>query len=183
MDGKDMTSGTLKTVYEDDEEYGSSEALPTVDATPKGPYQRELDKLRQQLLAQEQKVRQQEELLLQYATPIKPTVTDPTLTPRVPRPQDIAYQERLRRQKEQEETMKTDSHISPNPELLLSVLQTLATMAIDNRTSTDVSEPPKFSGRTEDWDTWYQQFRTYLKAKGWLDTFLHPTVLFICHST
>ena len=36
MDIKDMNNGTLKTVYEDDEEYGSSEELPTVDATPKG---------------------------------------------------------------------------------------------------------------------------------------------------
>ena len=175
MDGKDKDSGTLKTVFEDDEEYGSSEELPTVDATPKGPYQRELDKLRQQLLAQEQKVKQQEELLLQYATPIKPTVTDPTLTPRVPRPQDIAYQERIRRQKEQEETMKTDPTAGPNPEIFLAVLQNLANIVIDNKNATDVTEPPKFSGRTEDWDTWYQQFRTYLKAKGWLDTFLHPT--------
>jgi hypothetical protein len=51
----------------------------------------------------------------------------------------------------------------------------LASIVTDNRTASDVSEAPKFSGRTEDWDTWYQQFRAYLKAKGWLDTFLHPT--------
>ena len=167
--------GTLRTVYEDDEDNGSSEDPPTVEATPRGPYQREIERLQQQLLEREQKVKQQEELLLQYATPIKPTVTDPTLTPRVPRPQDIAYMERLRRQKEQEETTKTDPPTEVKPEVLLSVLQNLATLVIDNRTATDVSEPPKFSGRTEDWDTWYQQFRTYLKAKGWLDTFLHPT--------
>ena len=80
MDSKDNDSGTLKTVFEDDEEYGSSEELPTVDATPKGPYQREIEKLQRQLLEREQKVKQQEELLLQYATPIRPTVTDPTLT-------------------------------------------------------------------------------------------------------
>ena len=103
MDGKDKDSGTLKTVYEDDEEYGSSEELPTVDATPKGPYQRELDKLRQQLLAQEQKVKQQEELLLQYATPIRPTVTDPTLTPRVPRPQDIGTAQTAERTRRDDE--------------------------------------------------------------------------------
>ena len=70
MNGKDKDSGTLQTVFENDDEYGSSEELPTVDATPKGPYQRELDKLQQQLLANEQKIKQQEELLLQYATPI-----------------------------------------------------------------------------------------------------------------
>ena len=139
MDSKDNDSGTLKTVFEDDEEYGSSEELPTVYATPKGPYQRELDKLRQQLLAQEQKVKQQEELLLQYSTPIRPTVTDPTLTPRLPRPQDVAYQERIRRQKEQEETMKTDPTACPNPEFLLTVLQNLASIVIDNKTATDVT--------------------------------------------
>ena len=83
--------------------------------------------------------------------------------------------ERLRRQKAQEETMKTDPTAGPNPEILLTVLQNLANIVIDNKNATDVTEPPKFSGRTEDWDTWYQQFRTYLKAKGWLDTFLHPT--------
>jgi hypothetical protein len=39
MDSKDNDSGTLKTVFEDDEEYGSSEELPTVDGTrlPKVP--------------------------------------------------------------------------------------------------------------------------------------------------
>ncbi len=49
---------------------------------------------------------------------------------------------------------------------LLKVLSHLATIVTENRTASDVSEAPKFSGRTEDWDTWYQQFRTYLKAKG-----------------
>ena len=56
MDSKD--NGTLKTVYEDEEDYGSSEELPTVDATPKGPYQRKLENLQQQLIEQEQKVKQ-----------------------------------------------------------------------------------------------------------------------------
>jgi hypothetical protein len=58
---------------------------------------------------------------------------------------------------------------------LLKVLNHLATIVTDNRTTSDISKAPKFSGRTEAWDTWYQQFRTYLKAKGWLDTFWHPT--------
>ena len=177
MDNKDnRNNGTLQTVYEDDEDFnGSSAEPPTVEATPRGPYQREIERLTRQLLEREQQVKQQEELLLQYATPIKPIVTDPTLTPRVPRPQDVAYMERLRRQRAQEETMHTATTAAPDPNVLLTVLQNLATIVIDNRTATDVSEPPKFSGRTEDWDTWYQQFRTYLKAKGWLDTFLHPT--------
>ncbi len=58
---------------------------------------------------------------------------------------------------------------------LLKVFSHLATIVTENRTASDVSEVPKFSGRTEDWDTWYQQFRIYLKAKGWTNTVLHPT--------
>ena len=82
MDGKDERhTGTLKTVYEDDDEYtGSSAEPPTVEATPRGPYQREIERLTRQLIEREQQVKQQEELLLQYATPVKPSVTDPTLT-------------------------------------------------------------------------------------------------------
>ena len=60
-----MTSGTLKTVYEDDEDNGSSEDTPTVEATPRGPYQREIERLTRQLLEREQQVKQQKELLLQ----------------------------------------------------------------------------------------------------------------------
>jgi hypothetical protein len=48
----------------------------------------------------------------------------------------------------------------------------LASLICENKVS-DVSEAPPFSGRIEDWDTWYQQFRTYLKAKGWLDIYLY----------
>ncbi len=93
--------------------------------------------------------------------------------------QDIAYEETMRKQKAQEEAMQTMQNTQEKANTtstdLLKVLNHLATIVTDNRTASDVSEPPKFSGRTEDWDTWYQQFRTYLKAKGWLDTFLHPT--------
>ncbi len=106
---KKRNNGTLKTVYEDDENFnGSSAEPPTVEATPRvtrgrgtGSYQREIERLTRQLIEREQQVKLQEEPLLQYATPVKPSVTDPTLTSRVPRPQDIAYMERLRRQKEQ----------------------------------------------------------------------------------
>ena len=51
--------------------------------------------------------------------------------------------------------MKTDPTAGPNPEIFLAVLQNLANIVIDNKNATDVTEPPKFSGRTEDWDTWY----------------------------
>jgi hypothetical protein len=106
-------------------------------------------------------------------------VTDPILTPRVPSPQDIAYQETMRLQKAQEEAMyamqNSQVQVDPATTDLLKVFNYLATIVTDNRTASDVSEAPKFSGRTEDWDTWYQLFRTYLKAKRWLDAFLHPT--------
>ncbi len=64
--------------------------------------------------------------------------------------------------------------VDPATTDLLKVLNHLATIVTDDRTASDVSEAPKLSRRTEDWDTWYQQFRTYLKAKGWLDTFCTP---------
>ncbi len=95
MDSTDnRNNGTLQTVYEDDEDFNCSSAEPpTVETTPRvtqgpGPYQREIERLTRQLIEREQQVKLQEELLLQYATPVKPSVTDPTLTPRVPRPQD-----------------------------------------------------------------------------------------------
>ncbi len=84
-----------------------------------------------QLIEREQQVKQQEELLLQYATPVKPSVTDPALTPRVPRPQDVAYMEQLHRQRAQEETMHTAT-AAPDPNVLLTVLQNLATIVVDN---------------------------------------------------
>jgi hypothetical protein len=43
--------------------------------------------------------------------------------------------------------------------------------ALTDNNNTDVSSPPHFSGKDDEWETWYSQFRTYLKAKGWLDTF------------
>ncbi len=132
MDSKDMNNGTLKTVYR---MRAVVRNFPQSNRLPKVPInQRELEKLRQQLLEKEQKVKHQEELLLQYATstPIRPTVTDPTLTPRVPR------------QKEQEETMKTDPTAGPNPEILLTVLQNLANIVIDNKNATKSPNHPSY---------------------------------------
>jgi hypothetical protein len=62
MDGKDERhTGNLQTVYEDDEEFnGSSAEPPTVEATPRGPYQREIERLTRQLIEREQQVKQQE---------------------------------------------------------------------------------------------------------------------------
>jgi hypothetical protein len=85
----------------------------------------------------------------------------------------------MRRPKAQKEAMQTLQNPQATEETvskdLIKVLSHLATIVTDSRTASDVSEAPKFSDRPEDWNTWNQQFRTYLKAKGWLDTFLHPT--------
>ena len=43
--------------------------------------------------------------------------------------------------------------------------------ALTDNNNADVSTPPHFSGKDEEWETWYSQFRTYLKEKGWLETF------------
>ena len=177
-----------------EDQFSSSYATPTVTATNKEPtgmrpkvfeesilkQRREIERLHKLLAAREQQLNEQGHLIDKMKAPFEPApVTDPTLTPRVPRPQDIAYVETMRRQKAQEEAMQTMQTPQANEDTaskdLLKVLSHLATIVTDNRTASDVSEAPKFSGRTEDWDTWYQQFRTYLKAKGWLDTFLHPT--------
>jgi hypothetical protein len=41
--------------------------------------------------------------------------------------------------------------------------------------SSDISEPTKFDGTNSNWDDWFLQLRTYFEAKGWLETFEHPT--------
>jgi hypothetical protein len=130
---------------------------------------RKIERLQELLAARNQQLNEQGHLIDKMKAPFESApVTDPTLTltPRVPRPQDIAYVETMRRQKAQEEAMQTMQTQQANEETaskdLLKVLSHLATIVTENRTASDVSEAPKFSGRTEDWDTWYQQFRTYL---------------------
>ena len=93
------------------------------------------------------------------------------LIPRVPRPQDVAYQAAL----QQGKAAQTDTGESFAKELttetgVLKMFSKLAQALTENNNS-DVSSPPHFSGKDDEWETWYSQFRTYLKAKGWLDTF------------
>ncbi len=173
-----------------EDQFSSSYETLTVTATHKEPtgmrpkffeesilkQRREIERLQELLTERNQQLHEQGNLIDKMKAPFEPAVTDPTLTPRVPRPQDIAYEETMRRQKTQEqEAMKILQTPQEKEQLaagdLIKVLSQLATIVTDNRTASDVSEAPKFSSRTEDWDTWYQQFRTYLKAKGWLDTF------------
>jgi hypothetical protein len=82
------------------------------------------------------------------------------LTPRVPRPQDVAYQAALK----QRQAEQTEKDISTVDELktetgVLKLFSKLAQALTDNNNS-DVSTPPHFSGKDDEWATWYSQFRT-----------------------
>ncbi len=107
MDGKnefDSHEEMKRTIKgtEDNESSRTTEANG-INGALLGRNKREIDRLRKQLDVRDKQLREQEELLTQYTSPPKaPTVTDPTLTPRAPRRQDIAYLERMRQQKAQE---------------------------------------------------------------------------------
>ena len=90
------------------------------------------------------------------------------LTPRVPRPQDVAYQAALQDHKEHKALETAEEFKSEDG--IMRLFSKLAQALTDNNNA-DVSTPPHFSGKDEEWETWYSQFRTYLKGKGWLDTF------------
>lgn len=105
-----------------EDQFSSSYETPTVTATHKEPtgmrpkffeesilkQRREIERLQELLAAREQQLNEQGSLIDKMKAPFEPApVTDPTLTPRVPRPQDIAYVETMRRQKAQEEAMHT----------------------------------------------------------------------------
>ncbi len=145
----------------------SSYDTPVVTATHKEPtdmrpkffdesilkHKREIKRLHQLLAERTQQLNEQGNLIDKMKAPFEPaTVIDPTHTPRVPRPQDIAYEETMRRQKAQEEAMQTMQNTKEQADTastdLLKFLNHLTTIVTDNRTASEVSEPPKFSGRT-----------------------------------
>jgi hypothetical protein len=93
------------------------------------------------------------------------------LTPRVPHPQDVAYQDALKRGKDQDNEKTIEEMENFKSEAgILSVFSKLA-QALNDSNNSNVSTPPHFTGKDDEWETWYSQFRTYLKGKGWLDTF------------
>ncbi len=77
-------------------------------------------------------------------------MTDPTLSPRVPRPQDIAYEETMSEETKKRKKRQCAMPAMQNPQAqadtactdLLKVLSHLATIVTDNWTASDVSEPP-----------------------------------------
>ncbi len=97
----------------------------------------------------------------QNATPSSPL----GLTPRIPRPQDVAYQETLKggQATENNKTMNEVEQLKVEAGVL-KIFSQLAQALTDNNNS-DVSTPPHFSGKDDEWETWYSQFRTYLKGK------------------
>ena len=116
--------------------------------------------------------------------PLEPpgTQTRPLETPgphrlqeRAQRPEDLEYQERLRQQNTQENQQhatQPDQH--GNDRNMLEFMKQLAKAMKDTNTS-DLTEPTKFSGADHHWDEWHYQLRSYLEAKGWLQTYDHPT--------
>jgi hypothetical protein len=102
-------------------------------------------------------------------SPSRPVPSSPLgLTPRIPRPQDVAYQAALKDQ--QDTTARQTVEEFKSEEGILKLFSKLAS-ALTETDNSDVSTLPNFSGKDDEWETWYSQFRTYLKGKGWLDTF------------
>ena len=58
--------------------------------------------------------------------------------------------------------------------MMLELVKQLAKAMKDNNHS-DITEPSTFSGADHHWDEWNYQLRSYLEAKGWLQTYDHPT--------
>ncbi len=57
---------------------------------------------------------------------------------------------------------------------MLDLVKQLA-KAMKDTNHSDITEPSKFSGADHHWDEWNYQLRSYLEAKGWLQTYDHPT--------
>ena len=93
--------------------------------------------------------------------------------PRIPRPQDTAYQA-VMQQKENEQAQEGESNTTDDGGKEMLRLFTHLTNALKDTSKTDVSLPPKFYGDDEKWEGWYKQWRAYLKAKEWLTTADHP---------
>ena len=72
------------------------------------------------------------------------------LTPRVPRPQDVAYQAALQDHKEHKALETAEEFKSEDG--IMRLFSKLAQALTDNNNA-DVSTPPHFSGKDEEWET------------------------------
>jgi hypothetical protein len=116
--------------------------------------------------------------LLQAAMSNPETAKRPTVTPgphrlqaQAQRPEDLEYQEKVRQQSEAPPT--TTNNFNPDP-AALDFLKILAQI-ITQHNQHDLTEPAKFNVQDQNWDEFYNQLRSYLTAKNWLNTFDHPT--------
>ncbi len=57
--------------------------------------------------------------------------------------------------------------------MMLDIVKQLA-KAMKDTNASDITEPSKLSGADHHWDEWNYQLRSYLQAKGWLQTYDHP---------
>ena len=92
--------------------------------------------------------------------------------PRIPRPQDAAYQAVMQPKGMIEQKPEVDSTNDGGKEMLK--LFTHLTNALKDTSKSDVNMPPKFFGDDDKWEGWYKQWRAYLQAKDWLSTADHP---------
>ena len=92
--------------------------------------------------------------------------------PRIPRPQDAAYQAVMQSKEKIEDKPEVDSTNDSGNEMLK--LFTHLTNALKDTSKSDVNMPPKFYGDDDKWEGWYKQWRAYLQAKDWLSTTDHP---------
>jgi hypothetical protein len=90
--------------------------------------------------------------------------------PRAQRPQDTAYQEAVKAvlTKESENEGKEQSGDKDAIKIFTNLAKALA-----ETSKADINLPPKFYGDDDKWESWYKQWRAYLKAKGWLTTAEH----------
>ncbi len=134
--------------------------------------QKELEELKE-ALRESQEQRQATPLayieVSQKLTNSVPITPGPNINrPRIPRPQDAAYQAVMQSKRNEDEGESTDENKD-----MLKLFSNLAN-ALKDTSKTDVNLPPKFYGDDDKWEGWYKQWRAYLQAKEWLTTADHP---------
>ena len=109
------------------------------------------------------------------------TQASPFETPRAERPQDVAYKQILTTSKQDKVTNNATTATrdsEENESFTDKILQALVKMMDTNIKSSNSKETttdlPKFNGKDSQWERWYELLRSYLQAKGWLETFDHP---------
>ncbi len=135
--------------------------------------QKELQELKE-ALKESQEQRQATSLayieVSQKLTNSVPITPGPNINrPRIPRPQDAAYQAVMQSKRNEDEGESTDDESKD----MLKLDPNLAN-ALKDTSKTDVNLPLKFYGDDDKWEGWYKQWRAYLQAKEWLTTADHP---------